>query len=55
VADEDRARKQKDILTAVESLHGIGIEAAMITGDNRRTADAIARQVEIDRVLGGPF
>ena len=36
---------------AVEKLHGMRIEVAMITGDNARTASAIAKQVGIDHVL----
>jgi Cu+-exporting ATPase len=36
---------------AVQMLHKMGIETVMITGDNQRTAEAIARQVGIDHTL----
>jgi Cu+-exporting ATPase len=42
---------KEDSAAAIAALHGMGISVAMITGDNPRTAAAIARQVGIERVL----
>ncbi|EHE1213809.1 gold/copper-translocating P-type ATPase GolT [Salmonella enterica] len=36
---------------AINALHQLGIKVAMITGDNARTAQAIARQLGIDDVV----
>ncbi len=47
VADTLKANSRE----TVQALHRMGIEVVMITGDNRRTAEAIGRQIGIDRIL----
>ncbi|GIW26248.1 copper-translocating P-type ATPase [Meiothermus sp.] len=36
---------------AVRALHALGLKTVMLTGDNRRTAEAVARQIGIDTVI----
>ncbi len=42
---------KEDSIPAIRELREMGLQTAMITGDNQRTAGAIARQVGIDHVL----
>ncbi len=44
---------KKNAAEAIRRLHEMGIQTAMITGDNPRTAEAIARQVGIDHIRAG--
>jgi Cu+-exporting ATPase len=47
VADPIKA----DSANAIRDLQKMGLDIVMITGDNKRTAEAVARKVGIDRVL----
>lgn len=47
VADPIKATTQR----AIRALHDLGLKVVMITGDNRRTGQAIARQLGIDEVI----
>ena len=49
VAVQDTPRESAK--AAIAGLRGLGIEVAMLTGDNRQTADAVARELGIERVL----
>jgi P-type Cu+ transporter len=49
IAIADRVKKGS--VEAVARLHRLGVEVVMLTGDGRATAEAIARQVGIDRVV----
>lgn len=42
---------KQDARGTIEALHDLGVEVAMITGDNLATAEAIAREAGIDRVM----
>lgn len=47
VADTIKSSSKK----AIKILHEMGMEIVMLTGDNKKTAHAIAKELEIDRVV----
>lgn len=42
---------KQDSIAAIERLHKLGMKVVMLTGDSKRTAEAVARQVGIDEVI----
>ena len=44
---------KEDSARAIAEFHGMGVRTVMLTGDNARTAAAVARQAGIDRVVAG--
>jgi P-type Cu+ transporter len=42
---------KQDSVAAIDRLRRLGLEIVLVTGDNERSAQAIARQVGVDRVL----
>jgi len=42
---------KESAVEAIRKLKGMGLEVVMLTGDNERTANAIAKQLGIDRVI----
>jgi Cu+-exporting ATPase len=59
VADEEKVlgviavadTLKKETKTAIDKLHRMGFKTVMLTGDNRKTAKAIARQIGINEVI----
>lgn len=49
VADPIKATSRE----AIRQFHALGLEVVMLTGDDTRTAEAVARQAGIDRVVAG--
>ena len=49
VADPIKATSRE----AIATLHAMGLEVVMLTGDNQRSRRAVAREAGIDRVVAG--
>ncbi|MCB0279296.1 MAG: HAD-IC family P-type ATPase, partial [Calditrichaeota bacterium] len=39
--------------TAIETLHRLGLEVVMLSGDNQLTAESVAKELNIDQFIGG--
>ncbi len=46
---------KEDSKAAIATMHDLGIHVVMVTGDNERTANHVARQVGLDEVMAGVF
>lgn len=44
---------KEDSTEAVKELRNMGIRVVMLTGDNKKTAEAIGRQAGVDEVIAG--
>jgi Cu+-exporting ATPase len=42
---------KKDSKEIIEKLHNLGIKTVMLTGDNRKVAEAVAKRVNVDEVI----
>ena len=42
---------KEEAKTAIEQLHKMGLSTIMLTGDNQKTANAIAKKINIDKVI----
>ena len=42
---------KKDSVAAIKQLHDLGMKVVMLTGDSKRTAEAVAKQVGVDEVV----
>ncbi len=42
---------KKDSIAAIKQLHELGMKVVMLTGDSKRTAEAVAKQVGVDEVV----
>ena len=42
---------KKDSVDAIKRLHELGMKVVMLTGDNKHTAEAVAKQVGVDEVI----